>query len=132
MAQAPITCSICGKPLPAKRRSYCSDKCSNRASQIRKYGLTPEDYATLTASGLCPICGRRVRRWHVDHDHKTNKVRGITCGTCNVRVLTAINRPEQAFALLEYLSIPPAQALDGEHRTVGPLIVKRARKRYYR
>lgn len=133
MAEALVkSCDICGKALPPKRRSFCSDKCSNRASQIRKYGITPEDYAKLTASGCCPICGRKVRRWNVDHNHKTGRVRGVTCGTCNQRVLTAIHSPLQAYALLEYLSMPPAYALEGDSRTVGSLIVKRARRRYFR
>ena len=126
-----MTCSMCGKKLPPKRRLFCSDKCGNRYRQVKKYGLSAEDYAKLTAGGHCPICGRRVRRWNVDHDHKTLQVRGVTCGTCNQRVLTAISTPLQAFRLLEYLSMPPARALDGDTRTVSELIVNK-KKRYWR
>lgn len=123
-------CAICGKPLPPRRRTFCSDKCSNRKSQVKRYGLTTEDYAILTASKVCPICGRKVRKWNVDHDWKTGRVRGVTCGTCNQRVLTALTTAEQAYRLLEYLSLPPAFALEGEPRMVGELITKK--RRYYR
>lgn len=121
-------CVIDGKPLIAGKRLYCSKRCSNRASQVKRYGISVEDYAKLTESGKCPICGRKVRRWNMDHDHKTHRLRGATCGTCNQRVLTAITTAKQAFALLEYLSSPPAYALDGEERVVGEAIVKRSGK----
>ena len=32
--------------------------------------------------GLCPICRKRPAV-HVDHDHKTDKVRAILCEMCN-------------------------------------------------
>ena len=32
--------------------------------------------------GLCPICRKRPAE-HVDHDHKSGKVRAILCEMCN-------------------------------------------------
>ena len=37
----------------------------------------------------CAICetdkpGKRAKRWFVDHDHKTNKVRKLLCHQCNL------------------------------------------------
>jgi hypothetical protein len=55
----------------------------------RSYGLTPECYAALLAEqgGCCAICGSADcssgRKMAVDHCHKTNKIRGILCGSCN-------------------------------------------------
>lgn len=33
----------------------------------------------------CWICGaeRKTRRLHIDHDHKTGKIRGLLCHRCN-------------------------------------------------
>jgi hypothetical protein len=121
-------CSMCDRKMSASRRYYCSDKCGNRASWVRQYGLTPEDYRSLLGDGTCPICGRKMRKVNVDHDHKTGKVRGLICGTCNKRVLTAINQPEQAARLMNYLLTPPATLLTGAPREVTVTITLRDKK----
>lgn len=38
--------------------------------------------------GLCAICGgrpteKKSKRLHVDHEHGTDKFRGLLCGRCN-------------------------------------------------
>ncbi len=51
-----------------------------------KYGLTPDDFNELLArqQGACAICGRVMGKdLHIDHDHATNTVRGLLCGSCN-------------------------------------------------
>ncbi|MFN2595408.1 MAG: endonuclease VII domain-containing protein [Actinomycetota bacterium] len=50
----------------------------------RKYGIGLDDYNRMVAeqSGLCPICRKRPAV-HVDHNHKTGKVRAILCEKCN-------------------------------------------------
>lgn len=121
-------CRLCGKKLGPTRRFYCSDRCSNRASWVKQYGLSPEDYRFLLGDGHCPICGRKMRKVNVDHDHKTGRVRGLVCGTCNKRVLTSINQPDQAENLLTYLAAPPAMDLTGEPRTVTVTIQVRDKK----
>jgi len=64
-----------------------------KPEQVRKwqlkhhYGITPEDFDRMLAKqgGLCAICrGPFTRRGpHIDHDHKTNKIRGLLCQGCN-------------------------------------------------
>ena len=52
-----------------------------------KYGITPEIYKGMLEdqNGACGICGgnNKGRRLCVDHCHKTEKVRGLLCNTCN-------------------------------------------------
>jgi len=53
------------------------------------YGITLEDYNIIFNSqeGRCKICTRHQmefkKRLHVDHCHKTGKVRGLLCTKCN-------------------------------------------------
>jgi hypothetical protein len=54
------------------------------------YGITPETYEVMREmqGGRCVICGTDKPRGNhgtlcIDHDHKTGKVRGLLCGTCN-------------------------------------------------
>jgi hypothetical protein len=62
---------------------------SDRRSHLkRKFGLTVERYDEMLAAqgGGCAICGRPPREdiaLHVDHDHETGQVRGLTCFRCN-------------------------------------------------
>ena len=72
----------------------------NRASQAermrwnnlrRKYGVTREQYTRLLEQqgGVCAICGttdpgRANWNFAVEHDHLTDRVRGLTCHPCNV------------------------------------------------
>lgn len=50
------------------------------------YGMTLEDYQTMfeAQGGLCPICLKASdRTLHVDHCHKTGKIRALVCHRCN-------------------------------------------------
>jgi len=68
---------------------YDSGKWRNAAYK-KKFSITEQDVINLLASqnNSCAICKKLLtypHQWtHVDHDHTTNKVRGILCGTCNV------------------------------------------------
>jgi hypothetical protein len=59
-----------------------------RRSHLKFYfGITIEQYEKLLIkqNGRCAICqGTNGRlRLAVDHNHKTNEVRGLLCGPCN-------------------------------------------------
>lgn len=60
-----------------------------RKYTLRKYGLTAEDYNQIyiAQQGCCAICGKHQsefkQRLAVDHNHTTNKVRGLLCVSCN-------------------------------------------------
>ncbi len=64
------------------------------AKQLRKYGITVEDFQRMLKKqeGLCSICKKppsgigRSRRLYVDHSHKSKKVRTLLCSTCNLKL----------------------------------------------
>ena len=64
-----------------------------RRYRIKKlYNITEADYdAMVIAQGnCCKICGKAPKlgkRLHIDHCHKTNKVRGLLCWNCNYNLL---------------------------------------------
>lgn len=72
----------------------------------RKYGLTREDMDRLEAEsgGMCAICKRGFGgQFHVDHCHKSGKVRGLLCFTCNTalgKFMDDIDVLESAIAYL--------------------------------
>lgn len=56
----------------------------------RLYGITIADFNRLLAEqdGRCAICStvKPQSKWHVDHCHNSNEVRGILCNLCNVGI----------------------------------------------
>lgn len=79
-----------------------------------KYGLSKEQYNAilLEQEGRCFICQRSPfeikprRNLAVDHDHKTGRIRGLLCYSCNHRLLGFIikDRTDIARRLLKYLT----------------------------
>ena len=122
--------SRCGEPRDGARLTYClacqrladagyrQRKATRRLrDQVRPYGLTMEQYAEMLSAqnGRCAGCGApgtRILRpgkrgpngsLHIDHDHKTGKVRGLLCGACNNTIARLGDRPEVLSALAAYL-----------------------------
>lgn len=75
----------------------------------RHFGITVEDYRAMfeKQGGVCAICGApppNKRGFHVDHDHKTGKIRGLLCHHCNVGIgnlRDSIDMLRKALAYLE-------------------------------
>ena len=61
---------------------------SNRKIRYR-FGVSDEEWTKMfnEQNGCCKICGRHHtefdRQLSVDHCHKTGKIRGLLCGSCN-------------------------------------------------
>lgn len=73
----------------------------------RRYGVSPEVFAAMLngQGGRCAACpsdggGRTL---HIDHDHKTGKVRGLLCGPCNRALGSVRDEPATLRALADYL-----------------------------
>ena len=79
------------------RTNYChpcrSSLRENKPWFLYKYGISQLDYQALfeKQQGRCAICGtdnppvnKRGVAWHLDHCHRTGRVRGILCHRCNV------------------------------------------------
>ena len=85
----------------------------NNRARLRRYGLTLERYAEILAAqgDACAVCGRALSEGlsprfafpHIDHDHRTGKVRGILHPSCNVLLGHARNDPETLMRAAEYL-----------------------------
>jgi len=87
---------------------------SVRASLLyREYGLTLDEYDTmlLKQNFVCAICKNKDKqRLCVDHNHKTKKVRGLLCSSCNRSLGALGDTIESIEGVLEYLIQNDARA----------------------
>ena len=57
-----------------------------------RYNLSVDEYKEILSNqnNKCAICGcdisKKENRPHIDHNHSTNKIRGILCGNCNMGI----------------------------------------------
>lgn len=110
---------------------------ADRAADIRlrrTYGITLAQYEQMLADqgGGCAICERPASsmptRLHVDHDHKTQLVRGLLCWWCNRKSLPGVkDDADRAERTAVYLRDPPAVRSIGT--VLAPAKPKRNRKR---
>lgn len=72
------------------------NKYKNKSKEYQKdkflkyqYGISLDDYNVIFANqkGCCAICSKHQihldKTLHVDHCHKTSKIRGLLCSMCN-------------------------------------------------
>jgi hypothetical protein len=120
--------------IPSKkcRRKYCSKECSSaheksisstgkiRAKNIylKAYGITIHDYEHLLreCDFKCPICSinfqlgygndiiKKGEVAHVDHCHKTGKIRGLLCFNCNTSIGGGLDSVEKLKNAIHYLT----------------------------
>ena len=79
----------------------------------RPYGITEEHYDRMLAEqgGLCAICRDRPAE-HVDHDHKTGRVRGLLCFNCNQALGNFTDRTDFMLGAIAYLNADGITPLD--------------------
>ena len=93
-----------------KRNPDFQEKIRNRHLK-RIYGITVDQYTEMlyNQNGRCKICGRikntdkRKAFMHVDHCHKTGKVRGVLCGQCNSMLGNANDDVSILYKAIEYI-----------------------------
>jgi hypothetical protein len=101
-------CRAC-KSLAA--RAKYDAEARTRASQRhrhRTYGLAPDQFHELLFSqdGQCAICQDPLKlgkNTHVDHCHKSDRVRAILCHPCNMLVGHIEARPDVVLAAMSYV-----------------------------
>ena len=68
--------------------------------------MTPEQYHAMFAlqNGVCAICKTpSSKRLAIDHDHKTQKVRGLLCIPCNLAIGNLKDSAANAISVAGYL-----------------------------
>jgi hypothetical protein len=102
-------CDQCGSSLAdsPSRRKYCRECSPDMAaySRLRLYGVDQRvfDAMYFEQDGTCPLCEEREAT-HVDHCHRTGKVRALLCHPCNA-ALGSVERPRWMDRVIEYQGV---------------------------
>lgn len=87
-----VRCRSCQAQYSRKYRARFPDKSTDSTIKY-KYGITLNQYKEkLHEQGYaCSICqtkspGGNKESFFIDHDHETNKVRGLLCRSCNLMI----------------------------------------------
>lgn len=87
-----------------------------KGGRYAKYGISVERYAEILVAqnNACAVCkntladlsrtGRRKPSFHLDHDHKTDAVRGLLCFRCNYGLGWFSDNVERFQQLAEYIT----------------------------
>ncbi len=92
-----------------RRRGHCKI-CHSDYFRERTYGVNRAAYDEMleAQNGACAICGTKEpgskrKHFHVDHCHRTNKIRGLLCGNCNLGMGNLQDDIEILIRAIEYL-----------------------------
>ena len=122
------TCTKCDRELPLSeyhKRTYPTGriayqaKCRECSTKIRKnyykphekirrqLGITVEEFNALMLTDHCDICGvTLVKKKCIDHDHGTEKVRGVLCHNCNTALGLVKDNTEVLSKMIDYINQP--------------------------
>ena len=88
---------------------------SKKTNRKRRYNLTDEQLLQMynLQKGCCKICSefieldsvkRHSNTANIDHNHVTNVVRGLLCGSCNVGIGMFKDNPDRLMNAIKYLN----------------------------
>lgn len=104
-------CTKC-KTNEREYESYCQPcyrELKNRSKLKSLYGITPEEKLEMyvSQSGKCKICHSPIKKegkhTHIDHNHKTGRVRGLLCSNCNTGLGKFKDKVSNLQSAIEYL-----------------------------
>ena len=102
------TCSVCGPTTLYIKggRPRCATKSMCEQMQIGFYiGMSDIEKLIGPKPKVCSVClGARSRRLVVDHDHKTNEIRGWLCDKCNLALGYLGDDAATIYRLAEYMN----------------------------
>jgi len=94
------------KKHPEYARKYAADNRAHTREKLfnQRYGMTLEQYESLfeQQNGICAIC-KKPGKLEVDHDHATQKVRGLLCKKCNMGIGYLMDDVDTMLATAEYI-----------------------------
>lgn len=107
-----LTCIVCGvdgahNPMFSEKICLKCKENERLRGAVKKYGMTVEQFEDLfqKQGGKCAICKlTSKRRLAIDHDHKTGRVRGLLCVTCNLGIGNFQDNPDTLVSAAAYLT----------------------------
>jgi hypothetical protein len=116
-----FACHVCGNRVGHGLQDYCADCTASGAAKVyrrarHKYRTDHETAAQVAQSKSCAICNRDLDRNktldkqgadapHIDHCHRTGRVRGLLCGMCNKGLGHFEDDPARLRAAADYLDL---------------------------
>jgi hypothetical protein len=106
------SCKLCYSKFHEEYYAKNIDKVKSKNKKMwlqRKYGLSIKEYELLKnkQDNKCVICQEKLNEGydvHVDHSHKTGKIRGILCRWCNTGLGNFKDKTQSLQRAIEYLS----------------------------
>jgi len=90
-----------------RHKWYMRNKERERNSYLeQRYGITLAEYNVIkqVQNDLCAVCQKPyAATLHVDHDHKTGRIRGLLCKNCNIMLGAATDVPSTLRRGADYL-----------------------------
>ena len=86
----------------------------NKKSSLHNlYGISLNELERMKTDqgGRCAICGKKTRLG-VDHDHHTERIRGLLCNVCNLGLGGTMNNANVISNAIAYLNLPETAPAD--------------------